>query len=465
MDTKTTIKLVPKGDKWTDQELRALKLENNGQSIYESGASLRGKVNATLKPDGTTRISIWFRYRYKFQNQQKDLSLGTWPKVSLKEIRSLANQARVLLDKNIDPAIHKKLAKLDHKIEQTNKLAKLKKQHEEQLSAEKRMSVQRLFELWEKFDLTNRKDKGKEVRRMFEKDVLPYIGNMAVEDVKKGHVVAILDKILERGINRMPKLILSLIRQMFRFAQDRDLIDNDPTSSIRKAKIGGKDVVRDRYLSEAEIKALITQIPNAGLIKSSELALLILLSTCCRVGEICKAKWEDLDLNNGQWKIPAENSKNGKPHTIYLSNFAIKQFQLLKELSSSETWIYPNAKDNNHVCTKSITKQTSDRQLLKDRTPMSGRSKYSDRLILSGGKWTPHDLRRTGATTMGNLGVRPDVIELCLNHTENNKMKKTYQHQSLTAEQAHAWKILGERIELLSNDIINVVTLNTTKVA
>jgi len=67
---------------------------------------------------------------------------------------------------------------------------------------------------------------------------------------------------------------------------------------------------------------------------------------------------------------------------------------------------------------------------------------------------------------MGNLGIRPDVIEKCLNHIEQNKMKKTYQHQSLIAEQQQAWKLLGERLDILtSKNTENVVSIDSVKLA
>ena len=119
--------------------------------------------------------------------------------------------------------------------------------------------------------------------------------------------------------------------------------------------------------------------------------------------------------------------------TLFIYQHALDQFNKLVTLKKSDVWIYPNTDNTDHVCEKSITKQVGDRQLPAYRERMSGRSKHCDTLLLSGGKWTPHDLRRTGATTMGNLGIRPDVIELCLNHIEQNEMKRTYQHQKLTA--------------------------------
>lgn len=437
--------------KLTIKELESLTEADKGKKLYEDG-NIRGEVRLNK-----SSISVAFSYRYRFNNKTRELRLGVYPHVSITEIRNNRKKALDLVNAGKDPALEKFLDKERNKQDQVTQQFQL-------IENEKRITVNTLFDRWEKLDLVNRKDGGKEIRRIFEKDVLPLIGTLAVEDVKKSHVLNVIDTLLARGVNRMSKLVLSLIRQMFRFAQDRDIIEHDPTSSIRKAKIGGKDTVRDRHLSEAEIKALNAQIPDGKLLKTTECALWIMLSTCCRIGEICKAEWQHLDLHAKTWKIPTKNSKNGKPHTIYLSEFAINQFECLITLKNSEKWIYPNTNNTNHVCEKSITKQVGDRQLADDRKPMSGRSKFCKTLKLENGKWTPHDLRRTGSTIMGNLGIRPDVIEKCLNHIEQNKMKKTYQHQALIAEQQLAWKILGERLEILTRkNTENIITFERAK--
>jgi integrase len=439
--------------KLTIKELEALTEFDKGKTLYEDG-NIRGEVR--LNQSG---ITVAFSYRYRFNNKTREIRLGVYPHTSLREIRDNRKAAFVLINQGKDPALEKQLSKIREQQKQIIEQSQIQ-------ADENRITVNTLFQRWEKLDLVNRKDGGKEIRRMFEKDVLPLIGKMAVEDVRKANIINVIDTLLARGVNRMSKLILSLMRQMFRFAQDRDIIENDPTSSIRKAKIGGKDTVRDRYLSDTEIRELTAKLPDSRLLKSTECALWIMLSTCCRVSEICKAEWQHLDLKAKTWKIPAENSKNGKAHTIYLSEFAIVQFELLATLKNSDTWIYPNKDNTAHVCEKSITKQVGDRQLAEGRKPMSGRSKFCNTLKLTDGKWTPHDLRRTGATIMGNLGIRPDVIEKCLNHIEQNKMKKTYQHQGLIAEQEQAWKLLGERLEILtSKNTENVISINSVKLA
>src|SRR5690606_32076418 len=154
----------------------------------------------------------------------------------------------------------------------------------------------------------------------------------------------------------------SLIRQMSRFAVDRDLIENDPTERIRKAKIGGKDVERDRVLSEDEIRALAKQVPAAGLLVTSQAAIWIALSTCCRIGELLAARWEHVDLNKRTWLIPSQNSKNKKAHLITLSEFTAQKFQQLREITGSSPWCYPNTDGSGPVCPKTVTKQIGDRQ-------------------------------------------------------------------------------------------------------
>ena len=101
-----------------------------------------------------------------------------------------------------------------------------------------------------------------------------------------------------------------------------------------------------------------------------------------------------------------------------------------------------------------------------NRKPMKNRSGKADALILSNGDWVPHDLRRTGATMMQSLGVTPEVIERVLNHTEPNKLKRTYQTYDYAKEKLEAWRLLGERLALLTrNDAANVLPINNLKIA
>jgi integrase len=249
------------------------------------------------------------------------------------------------------------------------------------------------------------------------------------------------------------------MRQMFKFAVDRDILEFDPTASLSVSKVTTKNTERDRVLSQDEIRQLKQKLPDAGFMPSTECAIWIMLSTLCRVGELSKAEWKHVDFEAKTLLIPVENSKNGKAHTVYLSDFALAQFQRLHSFKTSDIWLFPNRDNSSHVCEKSITKQIDGRQ---NPVVHQGRSKLNQSLVMPAGKWTPHDLRRTGATMMGNLGVHGDVIEKCLNHTEENKLKRVYQHQELKAEQAEAWRLLGERLTLLCEKSTNVILLKKT---
>ncbi|ASF45473.1 tyrosine-type recombinase/integrase [Methylovulum psychrotolerans] len=416
-------------NKISDAAFRNFKPSDNVQIISDGGGLI---IRVRPKNEGG---SVSFMLSYRIEGKQRQITLKA---KSLKEARKERDIYKEQVKQGKDPILERKLETertRQQQLEEQENLAKLNA----------RITVNDLFIRWTEIDLINRKDR-QEIIRMFNKDVLPVLGDLFVEDVRKGHITQVTDALLVRGVNRMAKVLLGLMRQMFRFAVDRDIIEFDPTASIRKAKVGGKDVERDRTLNQDEIKQLAQQLPSSGLMQSTECAIWIALSTLCRIGELSKAKHSDIDIVAKTWKIPETNSKNGKAHVIYLSNFSLAQFNRLKSLSGSETWLFPNRDNSDHVCDKSITKQIDGRQT---KIIYSHRSKHSQALVLPNGKWTPHDLRRSGATLMGKLGIQGDVIEKCLNHTEENKVKRIYQRQGLEEEQAAAWQTLGERLNLL----------------
>ncbi|WZB75168.1 tyrosine-type recombinase/integrase [Achromobacter insuavis] len=66
-----------------------------------------------------------------------------------------------------------------------------------------------------------------------------------------------------------------------------------------------------------------------------------------------------------------------------------------------------------------------------------------------GGHWTQHDLRRTGATIMGELGISSDVIDLCLNHKKAKKTTRTYQRQTMLPQRRDAFDALSDHLTKL----------------
>ena len=371
--------------------------------------------------------------------------------LTLKEARARAGELSLLHQSGVTDI--KGHLEAEQRLRDAERAAEEARLEAERLSAERtasRLTVQGLFDKWAAVQLANRKDGGAEITRIFNKDVLPALGPLYADEVKKGHIAEVVDGVLSRGCNRLAKVILQHLRQMFGYAIYRDWLDVDPTAKIRKQDVGGKDVERDRVLFDEEIKLLARKMPEAGFFPTTEAAIWICLSTCCRIGELLTARWEDVDLERKTWTIP--ETKNGQRHEISLSDFAAKQFRTLATLSHSTPWLYPSRNDNTRpVCVKTITKQIGDRQR---ETPLRNRSEAVHALLLPGGKWTPHDLRRTGATMMAVLGVEPVIIERCLNHKEQNKVMRIYQRHSYAPEMARAWALLGERLDALTTGAV-----------
>lgn len=439
-------------------DLKSLGPEDVGRKITDEHS-----VFGIVRPrrDG---VSVLFRWRYRLNNTEQDFTCGTWPNKTLAQIREARDWAKFRVAQGIDPNESKKIERLAKRAKQEEEKAETQARIVQAEALQARLTVNDLFERWASVELIRRKDGGKEIRRMFQKDVLPIIGGLAVEDVRKGHLTGVTDVLLARGVARMAKLIFSLMRQMFRYAVDRDIIENDPSAAIRKSRIGGKPTERDRVLSEDEVRTLHKQMPSARFIESTEIAIWLAFSTCCRIGELLKAEWKHVRLEAREWLIPTENSKNGKPHVVHLSDFAMRHFERLQEMKTSSKWCFPNRSGSDHVCVKTITKQIGDRQR-GDADPMSRRSASTSALALIGGKWTPHDLRRTGATMMTALGVLPEVAEKCLNHTEESRVKRTYQRHNYNTQKKEAWDLLGERLELLTRSNENIVIFSSKSCA
>ncbi|MBA1445999.1 MAG: tyrosine-type recombinase/integrase [Chromatiales bacterium] len=427
--------------KLTVKQLESISHADVGRKLFD-GNGLYGRVR-----EQKTGVVVTFEFRFKLQGKERTTSCGKWPVKSLREIRKTRDAKRSMVEEGNDPIEQNKAVKLQKKVEVARK-AENQKAELARLAAETaaRRTLTEAISQWKKLELSRRKDGGKEAMRAINKDIMPILGNVALVDIRRAMLVDILDSIVERGARVMANCLFGDLRQFFNFALAREWIETHPLAGLTKEKVGGRQKERDRYLSEDEIVELHQRLPAANLVRTTELAIWIMLSTCCRVGELSQARWNDVDTELGEWAIPAGTSKNAKKHTIYLSDFTKKQFQALQTITGNTSWCFPSRDGKSHTCLKSITKQINDRIRSKPRT---NRTKATSTLLLSGGPWTPHDLRRTGATTMGELGIMGEVIERCLNHVEQNKLKRIYQRHELKAEQREAWRILGERIALL----------------
>jgi integrase len=358
------------------------------------------------------------------------------------------------------------------------------------LEAERRLTVRQLFDRWRQTDLQprvladgtreGRKDAGAYVLAQFERHVFPSIGGMAATALNRQDLMALLDARKAAGTLRTANVLFSDLRQMLGFAVDREIIPVNPLAGLKRAKVGGKDTERERVLSDAELHQLWTALPAARLNPRSRCALGLILATGARAGEVTGATWADahktqartaalravaeaaetklgiVDMAARKWHLP--DTKNQRAHTIHLSGFALACLQELaglRELDENgdlSPWLFPDRNRLSPVCVKSLGKQIADRQRPADKR-MSNRSKNTEALRLAGGAWTLHDLRRTAGTLMARLGISGDVIDECLNHKIESRVRRVYVRDRRESDQERAFDALGAQLaRLLSDD-------------
>lgn len=511
----------------TVKELEALGEADHGRKIA-FGDSMVGTVR-----HGKEGTAVYVSWRYRVAGKTREIHVGTWQVagVSLKALRDERDRLALQLRDGVDPieARRDTLASVkaqaraeaakvqeeaaEAEAEAQERVRQIEKEQREKdeaartaaLEAARRQTVRQLFENWRAIELspkqgadgsrTGRKDGGQYVADQFERHVFPTLGDTAVEDVRKADIMGILDTQTGKGQMRTAGVLLSDLRQMFEFAVDRELVEVNPVARLKKARVVGKAVERERALTENEVGELAAAVPMARMSARSEAAVWLTLGTGVRVGECMGAVWADtlpqaprtrqaklaalrqvadehgvklgvVDLEAAKWHV--FDTKNGRDHVVHLSAFTLAQFAKLRalrvklpEADELTPWVFPSRDTSVPVCVKSFSKQIADRQRPPERR-MSGRSLKTDALTLTGGQWTPHDLRRTAGTLMARLGVSGDVIDECLNHMLESKVRRIYIRDRREEEQVRAFDALGARLEALVNGVstaANVVTL------
>lgn len=430
----------------SDVSIRKFKTEK--RTFLSDGNGLYLEVT----PTGSKR---WW-YRYMVNGKNRKIAIGYYPSIGLMDARIQAITMRTEqknADVPIDPLEERekerlaKIAQAEAEAHQAKMMQQQQEAEEAQINA--RLTFQQLYDRWFKAVISKHKDNGEGIERLFKKDVLPFIGKMYVEDVTRQHVSKLLLTMVDRDAKVIAGRALANIRQCYGYGIGIGLIEHDPTSHLKKAAFAGKATIRERVLSEDELIYLLTKaLPESKLSAKGKASVKIILSTAVRIGELLKAKYREIDLQSKIWVIPAENAKNGKEHVIHLSDYAVAAFNELFTYVEHDTWLFTDRTKTTHISVKTLTKQIGDRQT---ESPLQNRASDTTSLQLTGGKWTPHDLRRTAATLMGSLKVSPHVIEKCLNHMEENRMIRTYQHAALFDERKDAFEKLGEKLAEISS--------------
>lgn len=277
-----------------------------------------------------------------------------------------------------------------------------------------------------------------EIRRTLKKEVEPLWGSKKVKDISRDDVQDLIDGIGERGAPVQANRTLSTISMLFSYgvSKIKDLSIN-PCIDVDKYV----EEAREKTLTKAEIKKFWNGLEECKMTKCVQIALKLQLVTCQRKGEVVGSLWDEVDMDERIWTIPAEKSKNGVEQRVPLSNLAIDLIEEARKLGKSTNlrsqWLFPSplfaAKDVAIL-------PSSVNHALRDNLEMLGLTDI-----------VPHDLRRTGSTFMVSLGISEETVDKVLNHKEKG-LRKVYVRYGFDKEKKYALDIWAAHLEEIITD-------------
>ena len=371
----------------------------------------------------TTGTKSWL-FRFTWNGKATRLSLGTFPTIGLADARQLAVKNREWLSRGIDPR-----RAVDRNGRLTARAGALRpapactgaespdsKPFLDRLAATPKNSIPTpdprdkssvLFvahEYVEKWFTNGKKPRDPtETCRMLRKDVLPRWHWRDARTITSREIIECLDAIVARGAPVAANRSATMLGHMFRYAIHRSILESSPVQLLYKP--GGKEQRRKRVLTECELRSFIRNIRTICRAERRARVLMVLLLTMQRRSELALAEWSEFDFENKQWQIPAAHTKNRRGQVVPLTDWAIVELKAIKELAKGSRFLIPGKGGNRAANPKLITRG------VKRLLPCF----LAHKIEAS----TPHDLRRTGRTSLGRLGVTPFIAERVINHSKD----------------------------------------------
>lgn len=347
---------------------------------------------------------------YRVGGRQRRYSLGTMavlPKVE--DARALARSALTEAARGVDPADAKAAAPP----RQPDTVAMVAAQFIERYAKPKNRS-------WATTE------------RTLARHVVSRWGTRDVTSITRRDVLDLLDDLVDQGFPVGANRVLAATRKMFAWAVEREIVTGSPAAGVNAP---GKETERDRVLTDDELTRIWHAASSMGGVPGTFFRTLIL--TGQRRDEVATMRWADLDLEKRLWTLPRANTKGDRSHEVPLSPLAIEVLTTLPRLGE---YVFSTTRG--------------------DR-PISGYSKMKARLAQLAGfnDWRIHDLRRSAATGMAQLGIPVSTISRILNHKEGG-VTKIYNRYGYQDEKRRALDTWGRKVESLVRPVAdNVVPL------
>lgn len=347
-------------------------------------------------------------YYYTYGDKRKWLPLGDYPAMSLKDARNERDTQQAKVSRGDDP------------------LSALTAQP----------TVSELFEEWfgkatDKRGTPWSEGHKRNVRYMFAADVLPFVGDRKVSEITKRDIRMLLENIESRAPNQALQVYRRLSR-FFSYAAQKDIIEFSPIAHLEPI---GTTSRKTRYLTADEIKIFLDCLPGANMAPQTARILELILRTGQRPSEICGAHIDE--MRDGFWVIPEHRAKNRTEHRVPMTETIKNLFGAPNE----NGLFFPSLTDAKTPVGHTVLSKALRRSIANAEKRPTTKKKQEITIPLA--PFTPHDLRRTCATSLAEMGYSDEVIGALLNHkkrTVTGIHYNMFQYGSQKRQAIEAWE-------------------------
>ncbi|MDU7803429.1 MAG: tyrosine-type recombinase/integrase [Serratia marcescens] len=397
-------------NKLSDKRLRNLQgTPRQKIEFFADGAGLSAKLS---KVGG---ISWVFTYRLVGAKLHR-LTLGNYPDMSLKQARDSRDKCRSWLADGKDPKMQFNLT---------------------MEASLKPVTVKDALQYWITEYATDNRANVERHKAQLEKHIYPYIGGMALSDCETRYWLKCFDRI-KRESPVAAGYIFQMCKQALKFCRVRRYAVSNHLDDLTIPDVGKKQQKRDRVLTDSEIGQLWCFSNSDELFSSYYSSLLIMLIVFgCRSQEARLSEWKEWDLEQWLWTVPKEHSKSGEK---IIRPVPVRLREFITELNSHN-------KQSGYLL--GVVKKS-------EAVSQTGRNMH--KRLNHAEPWTLHDLRRSFATKLNELGIAPHVVEQLLGHTMPGVMA-IYNRSQYLPEKLDALNKWIDRLEVLAGNHENVILL------
>lgn len=251
-------------------------------------------------------------------------------------------------------------------------------------------------------------------------------GNRTPEEITKSDIIEWLDAEIDRA-PASARLSYAVARKLFAFGLQRGRVTINPFAEIQAPSVVKS---RDRWLSDAEIVAFWKATDEmTGLFSP---AFQFLLVTGQRLNEVAGMRWSEVNLDEAVWTIPSSRAKNGREHAVDLPPLAM---EIVTSRPRVGDFVFGSG-------SSALSGWSKAKAALDSHIEAQGRAIPP---------WRTHDLRRSVASHLAELGIHPIVIEKLLNHASGaaGGLTGVYQRSERRAERKAAITAWCSKLEML----------------